>query len=43
MTVLDNIRTFFKPKPEAKSAEKKAVESPETKAAEARGKKTKSD
>ena len=35
MTVLDKIKAFFKrPKPEAKGAEKKAVEPTETKAAE---------
>jgi len=36
MTMLDKIKAFFKrPKPEAKVAEKKAVEPPETKVAEA--------
>jgi len=49
MTVLDKIKGFFKwygegmgvlePKPEAKGAEKKAVEPPETKVAEAPEKK----
>ena len=35
MTMLDKIKAFFKrPKSEAKGAEKKAAESPETKVAE---------
>ena len=40
MTVLDKIKAFFKwPRPEAKTAEKKATEPPETKVAEAPEKK----
>ena len=40
MKVLDKIKSFFKrSKPEAKPAEEKAVESPETKAAKAPKKK----
>jgi len=40
ITTLDKIKAFFKrPKPEAKVAEKKAVELPETKVAEAPEKK----
>ena len=40
MTALDKIKAFFKwPKPEAKGAEKKAVEPPETNVAKAPEKK----